>query len=101
MHIVVSAEGSLLLDQPSEFTAFDIQAADPSQNAVLEALADEGSASEESDHVFVSVAALRRLAGAEVDAEWEAGFAKMLEFAGSKGWMNEAGDAVKAHIEQG
>jgi hypothetical protein len=55
----------------------------------------------EGDVAFVTVAALRRLA---VDAgvaspEWDAGFAKMLAYAASKGWLSDDGTAVQAHIE--
>src|SRR5438874_4031725 len=50
------------------------------------------------DHVAVSVDAVRTMAGDEAaTVEWEQGFAAMLGYAKSKGWM--LGDAIKAHIE--
>jgi hypothetical protein len=58
-----------------------------------------------SGDVFVPVDALRRLAAAAAEEdgttlgeEWEAGFAAMLERAGSTGWLAEDG-AVRAHVE--
>ncbi len=103
VHIIIDASGVPRLDQASDFTAFSIKASDPDQAAVLTALAASGAVASESDHVFVAVDAVRTwaMSGAAVDdAEtWEAGFAKMLAYAGSKGWMDDKGSAIKAHIE--
>lgn len=99
MHITITADGRIGLDEPAEFTAFDVRAADTDAAAVLQALGRHGEAAPESDHVFVRIDGVRTLAGDAVTAEWESGFGKMLEFAGSNGWLNEAGDAIKAHIE--
>ncbi len=101
VHITISDDGTLGLDKPTEFTAFDVQATDPDAAAVLEALGPHGEAASQDDHVFVKIDAVRTLAGDAATAAWESGFAKMLEFADSNGWLNDAGDAVKAHIEQG
>ncbi|MGO9027501.1 MAG: hypothetical protein ACLQOZ_02575 [Acidimicrobiales bacterium] len=50
--------------------------------------------------VRVDVAAVRRLAGSEVPvtAEWESGFASMLEYAAAKGWVADDG-TIRAHVE--
>ena len=55
--------------------------------------------------VFVPPDAVRRLAseaavaaGGTLDPEWEQGFAAMLEYAATKGWIGEDG-AIEAHIE--
>lgn len=99
MHITIASDGSLGLDQPAEFTAFDVRSTKPDVSFVLEALGDDGASADEADHVFVMVAAVRRLAGSMVDDEWEAGFAKMLSYADSQGWLDESSTAIKAHIE--
>ena len=84
--------------EPSDFKSFkvvvrggrDERAAERALAPVAEWLGD--------DHVAVSVDAVRRLAGAEAEtAEWQQGFAAMLGYAESKGWM--VGDAIKAHVE--
>lgn len=98
MHITIAPDGTLGLDEPAEFNAFDVRSADPDAAAVLGALGPAGQAAPEADHVFVKIDAVRTLAGTAATAEWEAGLAKMLEFAGANGWLNEAGDAIKAHI---
>lgn len=99
MHISIDSQRKIELTEAADFTAFDIQAVDPSAEAVLGVLDAEGRPAPESDHVFVTIEAIRRLAGAEVDDAWEAEFVAMLAYAGSKGWLDEEQTAIKAHIE--
>ncbi|MDH3752275.1 MAG: hypothetical protein OEU32_00280 [Acidimicrobiia bacterium] len=99
MHIIIGADGSVTLDQPADFTAFDIRAVESTQAAVLDALGDRGAAAPERDHIFVTVAAVRDLAGGAVDSAWEAGFEAMMGYAASKGWLDDAGSSIKAHID--
>jgi hypothetical protein len=56
----------------------------------------------EGDAAFVTVAALRRLAGdaGVASPEWDAAFEQMLAYAASKGWLSADGAAVQAHIER-
>ena len=101
VHIIVDGESAPRLDQASDFTAFSVTSAEPTQDAVLLALSESASPAPEDDHVFVNVEAVRAWAlasGAEPEG-WEAGYAKMLAYAGSKGWMNDDATAIKAHIE--
>jgi hypothetical protein len=51
----------------------------------------------DGDHVWLDVAGLRA-AGQPGDAAWGAGFDGMIGYAGSKGWLDEAGTAVRAHV---
>jgi len=51
------------------------------------------------DHVWIRVDAVRAAAAGRVGAGWEDDFAAMLGFARSKGWLNEAGTAIAAHVE--
>lgn len=100
VRIVISAAGDVELEHPGEFTSFSVAAADPAAGAVLRALGENGSQAAEDDHVFVTTEAVRRFAGEHADDAWESGLSKMVAYAATKGWMTEAGDAIKAHIEQ-
>lgn len=51
------------------------------------------------EHAFLEVPAVRGLAGERATPEWVAGFEKMIEYARSKGWMDELG-RVRAHVER-
>jgi len=56
-------------------------------------LADDG-------HAFIDADAVRRLAGERAnDPDWSSGFDGMLAYARSKGWMDESGTAIQAHVE--
>jgi hypothetical protein len=86
------------LIDPADFKSFkvvvrgahDPEAAERALAPVAEWLGD--------DHVAVSVDAVRALAGDRADdPEWEHGYAAMLAYADSKGWM--VGEAIKAHVE--
>lgn len=66
--------------------------ADP---ALVREVADDGS------HVWLSIAELKARGAATVadTAVWGEGFDGMIAFAGKHGWVNESGDAVRAHVD--
>lgn len=100
MRIVISADGQVDLEDPRGFTSFSVAAANPTAGEVLKAMAGTASPADEDDHVFVAVSGVRSLAGDHVDEDWEAGMAKMIDFAGKSGWLDQSGEGIKAHIEQ-
>lgn len=61
---------------------------------------DAGELSEDRQSVMIPVATLRRLAAGRVPEGWDADFEAMLAKARERGWLNEAGDAVQAHLER-
>jgi len=52
-----------------------------------------------SGDALIEIGAVRRLADGKVSDGWEADFAAMLEYAKSKGWIDEQGEAIQAHVE--
>jgi hypothetical protein len=61
---------------------------------------DAGELLPDLNHVMIPVATLRRLAAGRVPEGWESDLEGMLAHAREKGWLNEAGDAVRAHLER-
>lgn len=61
---------------------------------------DAGELSEDRAHVMIPVATLRRLAAGRVPEGWDAEFDAMLAKARERGWLDEAGDRVQAHLER-
>jgi hypothetical protein len=60
-----------------------------------------GSVDGDGQHAWLGVKALREAAHeAGVPESWDDDFAKMLEYAETKGWLSTSGTAVRAHIEQ-
>ena len=51
-------------------------------------------------HIMIPVATLRRLAEGRVPDGWDADFEAMLAKAGERGFLNEEGDQVRAHLER-
>ncbi len=66
--------------------------------AALGSWADGATDAATDDHVWIRIDAVRTAAAPVVEAGWAADFDGMLSFAASKGWLNEAGDAIAAHI---
>ena len=52
------------------------------------------------DHAWVRTDALRRLAGAIATPEWEERFAAMLDYARTRGWVDDDQGAVRGHVER-
>ena len=52
------------------------------------------------DHTWVRTDALRRLAGPIATPEWESAFAAMLEYARTRGWVDDEHGAVRGHVER-
>ena len=52
-----------------------------------------------TSEAFVSVDAVRKLAGRETDESWDEGFSAMLRYAQSHGWLSSDGSEIKAHLE--
>jgi len=85
-----------LLD-PEELRSFAVAVVD--QSARNEAEWPDAVARHE-EHVWVRIDAIRALAEPQVAGEWDAGFEKVLEFARSRGWIDEDAAAVRGHVER-
>ncbi len=53
-----------------------------------------------ADHLMVRVEAIRRLAEGRVGPGWEDDLGGMLAYARSKGWTDDSGERVRAHVER-
>jgi hypothetical protein len=106
--------GGVVLRQRDHFTRFAVRAVPEQQRergglgALAAALSvhDVGTVDPGGD-AHVSAAAVRRMAGTaaaadgvELDPGWEAGFATMLAYAGTQGWIADDG-SIRVHVEWG
>ena len=46
------------------------------------------------------IAALREFAGSAVGPDWEAGLSSMIDYARSRGWVDDDLGAVRGHVER-
>ena len=88
----------MTLVDAENFRAFEVVAEKDGQELAA-ALAGIGEVDAEGAHVFLDAEAVKGLAGKLATPEWVTQFEGMIEFARSKGWVDEAG-RVRAHVER-
>jgi len=92
--------GRLDLVEPDDFHRFHVRFVDaPDAAAAIEALQPVGRL--DGEVAWVRVEALRELAGEHRTPQWEAGLARMLDFAAGHGWLSADGREIRAHCEWG
>ncbi len=97
---VKGPNGEVDLVEPEDCKRFHVLCAVP--ETALAAVADAlgpWAVGATADHVWIRVDAVQAAAADRVAAGWSDEFAAMLGYARSKGWLNDAGDAIAAHVE--
>ena len=97
MELNLGAGAARLVD-PEDLTSFAVVLegdGDPSSKALA-----AGGVLGFGDHAWVRTDALRRLAGPLATPEWEDGFARMLDYARTRGWVDDEHGAVRGHVER-
>lgn len=97
MELSLGADFARLLD-PEDLTSFAV-VIEGDEDPGPEALA-AGGVLGLGDHAWVRTDALRRLAEPVATPEWEDGFAAMLEYARTRGWVDDEQGAVRGHVER-
>ncbi len=91
---------TVTLVDPADFRGFHVAVAgggtDDSRLAAV--LAPHGRL--EGEHAWITTDAVIALAGSAADDEWRAGFDGMVAYARDKGFLDDAGTAIRAHLEQ-
>ena len=93
---LAASPAAVTLDEPDDCRRFHVAAAGGRDAAQV---GEAVGRADESGDVFVDVGLVRRLAAGRVGEAWEKDFAGMLDFARSKGWLDESGQAIRAHVE--
>ena len=102
MYLTITTDG-VALQQPEVVTdlyASFYQRFTPDRLAAVLSDHAGGELLPDGAHIMIPVATLRRLAAGRVPDGWDADFAAMLEKARERGFLNEEGDAVRAHLER-
>ena len=88
------------LEEPADTGRFHVAVrggADPA--LVYGALVDAAAGRLEGDAAWISVDAVRRMARGRVPGDWDTDLDAMLTYARGKGWFDDAGHAIRAHVE--
>ena len=95
-----SVPPAVTLEEPADTTRFHVAVIGGTDAAmVFGALVDAAAGRLEGEDAFITVDAVRRMANGRVEPEWDGELTKMIEFARSKGWFDDAGHAIRAHVE--
>ena len=97
MELSLGADFARLLN-PGDLSSFAVVLegdADPGPEALA-----AGGVLGFGDHAWVRTDALRRLAGPIATPEWEDAFAAMLDYARTRGWVDDEQGAVRGHVER-
>ncbi|MFC5993926.1 hypothetical protein ACFQE5_06855 [Pseudonocardia hispaniensis] len=98
----ITADSAELVD-PQDLTSFSaVCPADlgPDELAASVRRADLGELLPGDGHLMVPVDTIRRMAAERVGPSWPDELAKMIDYAARKGWTNDDGTRVRAHIER-
>ena len=103
MYVRVDVDSSqVTLEEPGNCTQFHVVAAGQDGQVSAQDLAPHlgavGSVADD-DHLWISIDEVRRMAAGRVPDGWEAEFDGMVAYATSKGWLDDGGTALRAHIE--
>ena len=53
----------------------------------------------DGEHAWITTDAVVALAGSSAEDDWRSGFAGMVAYARQKGFLDESGTAIRAHLE--
>jgi hypothetical protein len=95
VYVLVSPDG-VELEEPDDCSRFHVVGRDVGPDEVAGALSGFGEV--EGEHAWIEQETVRTLAEGRVADDWDDRFDAMLEYASSKGWVDEEG-RVQAHIE--
>ena len=88
------------LEEPDDCTRFHLTVVGrPDLARVFGALVDAAAGRLDGDHALITIDAVRRMAAGRVGDDWDTRFDGMLAYARSKGWIDDTGHAIQAHVE--
>jgi hypothetical protein len=88
------------LEEPDDCTRFHLAVVGGRDlGRVFGALVDAAAGRLESDHALITIDAVRRMAAGRVSDDWPERFEAMLDYARTKGWIDDTGNAIQAHVE--
>ena len=99
MIIRVDATGEIRIDEHDAFTDFHVETSAGFSTDDLAATMGEGTRAD-GEHLWIAETAVRHWLSGRTDEAWDEGFSGMFDFARSKGWTDEAGTHLRAHVER-
>ena len=97
---LTGAGPAIQLVEPEDCGRFHVAARGGDPEALAAALSAAGVGRVlSSGDTMIETEAVRRMAEGTVPADWKDQFDGMLQYAKGKGWLDETGEAIQAHVE--
>jgi len=94
----VDAAGEIRVDEHDVFTDFHVETSAGFSTGDLAATMGEGTRAG-GEYLWIAETAVRHWLSGRTDDTWDEGFSSMFDFARSKGWTDDAGTHLRAHVE--
>jgi len=97
---ITPARPVVSLEEPDDCTRFHLAVVGGRDiGRVFGALVDAAAGRLEDDHAMITIDAVRRMAAGRVADDWDVRLDAMLDYARTKGWIDETNNAIQAHVE--
>ena len=97
---LTGSDSHVRLAEPEDCKRFHVAARGGDREALAAALEASGAGRLlPSGEAMIEIGVVRRLAAGRVAEGWDDEFAAMIRYAGSKGWLDETGSSIQAHVE--
>ncbi len=97
MRIVVNGAGTVTAQDASNLNALSVALVDADAELAAKVLGAYGRI--DGAHVWLDIERLKSFAPEPRPCSWDQRFAETMAYAQSKGWTDETGQFVRAHIE--
>ena len=97
--MIVVTDDSVELVDAEDTKAFHVEVRDDTDIAAVLDEAGAGTLADDGEHALVEIGWVRQHA-VGVGPQWEQDFDAMLDYARTKGWIDEGTSAIVAHLER-
>ena len=96
---VIASSRSVEIDDPRNFRAFSVRIEGSVASALQAELLGSIAVSNDDEHVWVSEKALREWPSLKSEAWWQDGLSNMIAAVQKFGWIDQANQSIRAHVE--
>lgn len=96
---IIGASRSVEIDDPKNFKAFSVRIEGAIDPGIQAELLGRVAVSRDSEHAWISEKALREWPLLKSEAWWQDGLSHMIASVQKFGWVDQANQSIRAHIE--
>ena len=96
---IIGASRGIEIDDPRNFRAFAVRIEGPIGAEVQAELLARVAVSHDREHAWISEHALREWPSLKSEAWWQEGLSGMMAAVQKFGWIDQANQSIRAHIE--